>query len=112
MTLTKDILIEILREKSNQSVKESKNVLELIIEEIKHKLMIGEDVKISGFGKWTVREKRARPGRNPHTGKRIEISARKVVSFHPSDKLRESVNSQTYEQDNLNSTKSIINKVS
>ena len=115
MTLTKDVLIEILREKMNYSVKESKNVIELILEEVKNKLEKGEDVKISGFGKWTVKEKRSRPGRNPHTGQRIEISARRVVSFHPSDKLRESVNSQNYvetEEDRSTAIKPVVNEVS
>ncbi len=94
MTLTKDVLIEVIREKIGYSAKEAKDILELILEEIKVKLEAAEDVKISGFGKWSVKEKRARPGRNPHTGKKIEISARKVVTFHPSDKLRELVNQE------------------
>ena len=92
MTLTKDVLIEMIRDKVGYPVKEAKEILEMILEEVKLKLEEGKDVKISGFGKWAVREKRTRPGRNPHTGKRIEISARRVVTFHPSDKLRESVN--------------------
>lgn len=92
MTLTKDILIEQMREKFGYSVKEAKEILEMILEEMKSKLEEGQDVKISGFGKWAVRSKRSRPGRNPHTGDRIEISSRRVVTFHPSDKLRESVN--------------------
>ena len=92
MTLTKDTLIEMIRDKVGYPVKEAKDILEVILEEIKLKLEEGKDVKISGFGKWTVKEKRARPGRNPHTGERIEITARRVVTFHPSDKLRDSVN--------------------
>jgi integration host factor subunit alpha len=92
MTLTKDTLVEMIREKVGYPVKEAKEILELILEEIKLKLVEGQEVKISGFGKWTVKEKRNRPGRNPHTGDRIEISARRVVTFHPSDKLRDSVN--------------------
>ena len=91
-TLTKDVLIEMIRDKVGYPVKEAKEILEMILEEIKLKLEDGQDVKISGFGKWAIKEKRARPGRNPHTGKRIEISARKVVTFHPSDKLRDAVN--------------------
>lgn len=59
---------------------------------MKLKLEAGTTVKISGFGRWEVREKRSRPGRNPHTGDRIEIAARRVVTFHPSDLLREAVN--------------------
>ena len=75
-------------------------ILEILLEEMKTKLEIGEEVKVSGFGKWVVREKNSRPGRNPHTGKKIEITARKVVTFHPSDKLRDLVNdkNEDYEQ--------------
>src|SRR3954469_2965320 len=92
MTLTKDALIEMIRDKVGYPVTEAKDILEIILEEVKLKLEEGTEVKISGFGKWTVKEKRSRPGRNPHTGERIQISARRVVTFHPSDKLRESVN--------------------
>ena len=91
-TLTKDLLVEMIRDKVGYPVKEAKEILEIIPEEIKLRLEDGKDVKISGFGKWTVKEKRSRPGRNPHTGEKIEISARRVVTFHPSDKMRESVN--------------------
>ena len=98
-TLTKDALIEMIREKVGFPVKEAKEILEIILEEVKLKLEEGKEVKISGFGKWTVKEKRSRPGRNPHTGDRIEISARRVVTFHPSDKLRDSVNKAYAERD-------------
>ena len=92
MTLTKDALIEMIRDKVGFPVTEAKDILEIILEEIKLKLEEGKDVKISGFGKWSVKEKRSRPGRNPNTGERIEISARRVVTFNPSDKLRNAVN--------------------
>ena len=92
MTLTKDVLVELIRDKVGYPVKEAKDILEIILEEVKLRLEDGKDVKISGFGKWTVKEKRSRPGRNPHTGDKIEISARRVVTFHPSDKMRDSVN--------------------
>lgn len=91
-TLTKDTVIEMIRDKIGFPVKEAKDILEMVLEEIKLKLEDGQDVKISGFGKWTVKTKRSRPGRNPHTGDRIEITARRVVTFHPSDKLRDAVN--------------------
>ena len=91
-TLTKDTMVELIRDKIGYPVKEAKDILEWILEEIKGKLEESKEVKISGFGKWLVKEKRSRPGRNPHTGDRIQITARKVVTFHPSDKLRESVN--------------------
>lgn len=95
MTLTKDVLIEMIRDKVGFPVKEAKEILEIILEEVKTRLEDGKEVKISGFGKWTVKEKRTRPGRNPHTGEKIEISARRVVTFHPSDKMREAINNST-----------------
>ncbi len=91
-TLTKDTVIEMIRDKVGFPVKEAKDILEMVLEEVKLRLEDGQEVKISGFGKWTVKEKRSRPGRNPHTGDRIEITARRVVTFHPSDKLRDAVN--------------------
>ena len=91
MTLTKDRLIENLKNQGSFSSPDSKKIVELILEIMKSKLEIGEDVKISGFGKWTVKKKRSRPGRNPHTGDKIEITARRVVTFHPSDKMRDTV---------------------
>ena len=94
MALTKDTLVELIREKIGLSLTEAKDILETILEEIKQKLEDGQEVKISGFGKWSVKEKQSRPGRNPHTGDRIEISARRVVTFSPSDKLRDVVNQQ------------------
>ena len=93
MTLTKDRLVEVIRMKTQFSSQEAKKLVEIMLEMMKAKLEEGEEVKISGFGKWTVKEKQSRPGRNPHTGQRIEISARRVVTFHPSEKLRDAVNS-------------------
>jgi integration host factor subunit alpha len=93
-TLTKDVLAEKIREKIGFSAKESKDILEMILELIKSTLEKGEEVKISGFGKWAVKDKRSRPGRNPHTGEKIDIEARRVVSFYVSDMMREKVNQQ------------------
>lgn len=92
MTLTKDSLSENLHIRIGLSIKEARTIIEMLLEEIKMKLETGEDVKISNFGKWSVRKKRSRPGRNPHTGEKIEISSRRIVTFHPSDKLRERLN--------------------
>ena len=92
MTLTKDTLVEMICDKVGYPAPEAKEILEIILEEIKLKLEEGEDVKISGFGKWSVKEKRSRPGRNQHTGDKIEITARRVVTFNASDKLRNLVN--------------------
>ena len=91
-TLTKDSLTELIKDKMGFTAKESRDFLEMVLEDLKENLADGSDVKVSGFGKWSIKEKRSRPGRNPHTGKKIEISARRVVTFHPSDKLRDSVN--------------------
>lgn len=100
MTLTKDQIVDIIRGRSQFSAQEARKLVEMLLEEVKAKLEKGEDVKISGFGKWAVREKRSRPGRNPHTGAKIEITARRVVTFHPSDKMRDAVNNS-----NLDDTK-------
>ena len=101
MTLTKDRLVEVIRQKSQFSSQEAKKLVELLLETMKSKLEEGDEVKISGFGKWTVKEKASRPGRNPHTGERIEISARRVVTFHPSEKLREAVNDAVLTDDQV-----------
>lgn len=91
-TLTKDILADRIKERLGLPLKESKDILETVIELIKSNLEFGTDVKISGFGKWVVIQKKARQGRNPHDGKSLKIAARKVVVFYSSDRLRESVN--------------------
>ena len=96
MTLTKNHVTELIHKHTGYTMKESKETLEMILEEIKIKLESGEEVKISGFGKWTVRDKRSRPGRNPHTGSKMDITARRVVTFHPSMKLRKALNGKRY----------------
>lgn len=101
MTLTKDRLVEVIRQKTNFSTPEAKRIVEIILEAKKAKLEIGEEVKISGFGKWDVKEKHKRPGRNPHTGDRIEITARRVVTFHPSEKLRDAIDQAVLSDDKV-----------
>ena len=91
MTLTKDILVKVINEKLGYPVKDARGILETILEEIKLSLEDGREVKISGFGKWSLNDKAPRPGRNPHTGEDIEISGRRVVTFHPSDKMRQHI---------------------
>ena len=93
MTLTKDRVVEIIRTKTNISSQDARNVVEQMLESMKIKLEQGEEVKISGFGKWMMKGKSNRPGRNPHTGQKIEITARRVVIFHPSEKLRDAIDS-------------------
>ncbi|MGL5294807.1 MAG: integration host factor subunit alpha, partial [Aeromonas sp.] len=68
--------------------REAKDMVEAFFEEIRHALERGEQVKISGFGNFDLREKSQRPGRNPKTGEDIPISARRVVTFRPGQKLK------------------------
>ncbi len=91
-TLTKAELIESIYEKVGFSKKEASDIVELVFETLKTTLEKGEKVKISGFGNFVVREKRPRIGRNPQTGEEIEISARRVLTFKPSQVLKTSLN--------------------
>ncbi|QRN41725.1 MAG: integration host factor subunit alpha [Neisseriaceae bacterium] len=88
-TLTKAELSDILVEKIPKlNRNDAKVLVELFFEEIKKALVSGEEVKISGFGNFQLRDKNQRPGRNPKTGQEVEISARRVVTFHSSQKLK------------------------
>jgi len=88
MSMTKIDITESVCEKLGILKKESLHLVESIIDIIKEELGKGNDVMISGFGKWTVKAKKARKGRNPKTGKAMTIDARKVVTFKPSVVLR------------------------
>jgi integration host factor subunit alpha len=88
-TLTKDLLTEMIRCRAGFSLRESKDILDLLLEQMKGVLERGYNLKISGFGHWKISSKNARAGRNIHTGERLEIAARRVVSFHPAEKFRE-----------------------
>ncbi|WP_026960110.1 MULTISPECIES: integration host factor subunit alpha [Aliagarivorans] len=91
MALTKADLAENLFEQLGFSKRESKEVVEAFFEEIRGALENGEQVKLSGFGNFDLREKNERPGRNPKTGEDIPISARRVVTFRPGQKLKSRV---------------------
>lgn len=93
MAMTKADIVEALYEKVGFSKKESADLVEMVFDTIKSTLAQGQKIKISGFGNFVVREKRARTGRNPQTGESIEISARRVLTFRPSQVLRAEVNS-------------------
>jgi len=93
MSLTKIDITESIREKFGLPKKDCARIVESLFDIIKDDLNIGDDVMISGFGKWTVKAKKARKGRNPKTGKAMTITARKVVTFKPSNVLRDAVNS-------------------
>ena len=82
MTLTKANFAESLFEELGIDRCEAKALVELFFEEIKDSLEQGKAVKISGFGKFELRDKTSRPGRNPKTGEDIPITARRVVTFH------------------------------
>ena len=89
MTLTKAELADILVEKvSEVSKNDAKEIVELFFEEIRSTLAKGEEIKISGFGNFQLRDKPQRPGRNPKTGEEVPITARRVVTFHSSQKLK------------------------
>ena len=91
MALTKANLSETLFNKVGLNKTEAKEMVEAFFEEIKLSLESGESVKLSGFGNFELRAKSERPGRNPKTGKEIPIKARRVVTFHSSQKLKTSV---------------------
>lgn len=88
MALTKARLAETLFEDLGLNKRESKELVELFFEEIRNTLASGDDVKLSGFGNFVLRTKDQRPGRNPKTGEEIPISARRVVTFRPGQKLK------------------------
>ena len=95
MALTKANMVEILFEELGLNKREAKEMVEKFFEEIKLGLETGHQVKLSGFGKFQSRSKAERPGRNPKTGEEIPISARKVVTFCPGQKLKMRVETYT-----------------
>ena len=88
MALTKADFAEQLFDELGLKKREGKDIVELFFEEIKRTLEQGEPVKISGFGNFALRDKVGRPGRNPKTGEEIPITARRVVTFRASQKLK------------------------
>lgn len=95
MTLTKAHIVENLFARNVFTKTESAQIVETIFELIKQSLESGEDVLISGFGKFSVKEKNQRRGRNPQTGEPIILPPRKVVTFKCSGVLREKINSSS-----------------
>ena len=92
MALRKKELADLLYEKLEFTKKECVPIVESVIDIIKEEVSKGNEVLISGFGKWSVKKKNARVGRNPKTGKTMTIDARKVVTFKSSEKLRSVIN--------------------
>ena len=92
MALTKAQIVEAVAEKIGYPKYQSANIIETLLEIIKRKLESGDDVLISGFGKFCVKEKPERRGRNPATGKDLLLEPRKVVTFKWSRQLRDKIN--------------------
>ncbi len=91
MALTKADMAERLFEEVGLNKREAKELVECFFEEIRTALEDGTSVKLSGFGNFDLRDKSERPGRNPKTGEEIPISARRVVTFRPGQKLKSRV---------------------
>ena len=87
-TLTKARMAERLFDELGLNKREAREIVELFFEEVRASLADNTRVKISGFGNFDLRDKRERPGRNPKTGEEIPITARRVVTFRPGQKLK------------------------
>ena len=92
--LTKAEMADHLSELTSLNRREAKQMVELFFDEISQALISGEQVKLSGFGNFELRDKRERPGRNPKTGEEIPISARRVVTFRAGQKFRQRVGNE------------------
>lgn len=93
-TMTKADIVEKVYQKIGFSKKEASELVELVFGTLKNTLCVGDKVKISGFGNFVVREKKERIGRNPQTGDQIKISARRVLTFRPSQVLKAMLNGE------------------
>lgn len=102
MALTKAEMSEYLFDKLGLSKRDAKELVELFFEEVRRALENGEQVKLSGFGNFDLRDKNQRPGRNPKTGEDIPITARRVVTFRPGQKLKAASKMRHPETNNLN----------
>ena len=91
-TITRADVAETIYEEVGLSRKDSGDILDMVIDEIKSELVKGNDVKLSSFGTMSLRKKNPRVGRNPKTGVEAEISARTVISFKPSQNMRKAIN--------------------
>ena len=96
-TITKAELATTLYEEVGLNKREAKEFVELFFEKIRQALEEGRSVKLSGFGGFSIRDKRQRPGRNPKTGEEVAVSARRVVTFKASQKLKDDVASNVDE---------------
>ena len=97
-TMTKADIVEKVYQKIGFSKKEAAELVEMVFNQLKTVLHNGDKVKISGFGNFVVREKKSRVGRNPQTGEQITISARRVLTFKPSQVLKAMLNGEDVSQ--------------
>ena len=88
MTITIDSLVEMVHNEIGLNKREAKELIESFFEQIKKSLEEGNDIKLSGFGNFNLRDKAPRPGRNPKTGEEVTISSRRVVTFKSGLKLK------------------------
>jgi integration host factor subunit alpha len=94
MTLTRAIITEMVSAENGWTQKQTSEYVELLLDTMKSALASGEDLLISGFGKFSVKEKRERKGRNPATGDDLMLESRKVITFKCSHKLRDKINGE------------------
>ena len=99
MALTKFNIVESLNDEIGLNKREAKELVDSFFDNIKRLLSQGQEIKLSGFGNFQLKNKSSRPGRNPRTGDDVEITARRVVTFKSGQKLKESVKTQTNESD-------------
>ncbi len=92
MSVTKAEIAEYLSDQGDVPSQESREVVDEFFEDLRELLEKNIDIKFSGFGNFTLRQKSARPGRNPRTGREVKIPARRVVTFKPGQKLKLSLN--------------------
>jgi len=88
MAMTKADMAESLFNELGLNKREAREIVDMFYEELRASLAVGEQVKLSGFGNFDLRDKEERPGRNPKTGQEIPISARRVATFRPGQKLK------------------------
>ena len=100
-TITKADLANTLFDELGLNKREAKEFVELFFEKIRQALESGETVKLSGFGRFSIRQKNSRPGRNPKPGEAVPVCARRVVTFRASQKVKEQVSANTDRIDSL-----------
>ena len=93
MALTKADMAESIFNELGLNKREARELVDFFFEDVRSALALGEQVKLSGFGNFDLRDKNQRPGRNPKTGEEIPITARRVVTFRPGQKLKARVES-------------------